>query len=207
MLKLPTSGSGLSTSRGFSGAARQISAAQAIVPVKYLERSVGPSTCSRANDERPRLLRRLRAPTTLICTSTTRALPQRADGAIFTPPDALVSDYLKVRARLGITRTVVVQPSTYGKDNTCTLGSQGGARAFGARHRGGRRDRHRRRARPAHQGRHPRHPLFTCCPAARCRGRSWRRWRRASAISAGTFRCATGAAASLPERERLAEAG
>ena len=34
---------------------------------------------------------------------------------------ALVADYLKVRARLGITRTVVVQPSTYGKDNSCTL--------------------------------------------------------------------------------------
>jgi len=39
----------------------------------------------------------------------------------FTPPDALVPDYLKVRARLGITRTVVVQPSTYGTDNRCTL--------------------------------------------------------------------------------------
>ena len=32
-----------------------------------------------------------------------------------------MADYLKVRARLGITRTVVVQPSTYGKDNSCTL--------------------------------------------------------------------------------------
>src|ERR1700710_1820968 len=44
-----------------------------------------------------------------------------APTAPFTPPDALVADYLKVRARLGITRTVVVQPSTYGKDNSCTL--------------------------------------------------------------------------------------
>ena len=35
--------------------------------------------------------------------------------------DALVADYLKVRARLSITRTVVVQPSTYGTDNSCTL--------------------------------------------------------------------------------------
>ena len=32
-----------------------------------------------------------------------------------------MADYLKVRERLGITRTVVVQPSTYGKDNSCTL--------------------------------------------------------------------------------------
>ena len=44
-----------------------------------------------------------------------------APTAPFTPPDATVADYLKVRARLGITRTVVVQPSTYGKDNRCTL--------------------------------------------------------------------------------------
>src|SRR6186997_15095 len=44
-----------------------------------------------------------------------------APTAPFTPPDALVADYLKVRARLGIARTVVVQPSTYGTDNRCTL--------------------------------------------------------------------------------------
>ena len=44
-----------------------------------------------------------------------------APSATFTPPDAPVADYLKVRARLGITRTVVVQPSTYGTDNRCTL--------------------------------------------------------------------------------------
>jgi D-galactarolactone isomerase len=44
-----------------------------------------------------------------------------AGTAAFTPPDALVANYLKVRARLGIERTVVVQPSTYGTDNRCTL--------------------------------------------------------------------------------------
>ena len=44
-----------------------------------------------------------------------------AGTAAFTPPDALVPAYLKVRARLGIERTVVVQPSTYGIDNRCTL--------------------------------------------------------------------------------------
>ena len=44
-----------------------------------------------------------------------------APTAAFTPPDASVADYLRVRARLGITRTVVVQPSTYGTDNSCTL--------------------------------------------------------------------------------------
>ena len=36
-------------------------------------------------------------------------------------PDALVPDYLAVRKRLGIERTVVVQPSAYGADNRCTM--------------------------------------------------------------------------------------
>ena len=56
-----------------------------------------------------------------------------APTATFTPPDALVADYLKVRARLGIARTVVVQPSTYGTDNRCTLAAMA---ALGASARG-----------------------------------------------------------------------
>src|SRR6476469_2874763 len=44
-----------------------------------------------------------------------------APTAPFTPPDALVADYLKVRARLGLARDVVVQPSTYGKANSRPL--------------------------------------------------------------------------------------
>lgn len=44
-----------------------------------------------------------------------------ARGSLVPPPDAPVSEYLKVRARLGIARTVVVQPTTYGTDNRCTL--------------------------------------------------------------------------------------
>jgi hypothetical protein len=38
----------------------------------------------------------------------------KAPTARIDAPDAPVSDYLKVRERLGIERTVVVQPSTYG---------------------------------------------------------------------------------------------
>src|SRR5665213_248545 len=45
----------------------------------------------------------------------------KAPTAKILAPDASVSDYLKMRARLGIERTVVVQPSAYGKDNRCTL--------------------------------------------------------------------------------------
>jgi hypothetical protein len=37
------------------------------------------------------------------------------------PHDAPTSEYLKVRKNLGIAHTVVVQPSAYGKDNSCTL--------------------------------------------------------------------------------------
>ena len=45
----------------------------------------------------------------------------KAPTARILAPDALVSDYRKVAARLGIERTVVVQPSAYGTDNRCTL--------------------------------------------------------------------------------------
>jgi len=45
----------------------------------------------------------------------------KAPTAKIVPPEASVTDYLTMRARLGIERSVVVQPSTYGKDNRCTL--------------------------------------------------------------------------------------
>jgi len=40
-------------------------------------------------------------------------------GRIYTPPDASIENYLAVRKRLGLERTVVVQPSLYGVDNSC----------------------------------------------------------------------------------------
>jgi D-galactarolactone isomerase len=45
----------------------------------------------------------------------------KAPTALMYPPPAPVSDYMKVRKRLGIERTVVVAPTSYGKDNRCTL--------------------------------------------------------------------------------------
>ncbi len=42
-------------------------------------------------------------------------------GRSYTPPEALVEQYLALAARLGIERMVVVQPSIYGTDNACTL--------------------------------------------------------------------------------------
>ncbi len=45
----------------------------------------------------------------------------KAATAKIDPPDASLADYLKARTRLGIDRTVVVQPSVYGKDNSCLL--------------------------------------------------------------------------------------
>lgn len=42
-------------------------------------------------------------------------------GATLTPPDATVSDYRALQARLGLQRTVVVTPSTYGTDNASLL--------------------------------------------------------------------------------------
>ncbi|MFG1270741.1 amidohydrolase family protein [Xanthobacter versatilis] len=42
-------------------------------------------------------------------------------GRIYNPPAALIPDYLRVARALGLERMVVVQPSTFGTDNTCTL--------------------------------------------------------------------------------------
>jgi predicted TIM-barrel fold metal-dependent hydrolase len=39
----------------------------------------------------------------------------------YTPPPALENQYLKMLGRLGIERMVIVQPSVYGFDNSCTL--------------------------------------------------------------------------------------
>lgn len=44
-----------------------------------------------------------------------------APNASLIPPDASLADYAKLRDRLGFQRSVVVQPSTYGTDNSCLL--------------------------------------------------------------------------------------
>jgi predicted TIM-barrel fold metal-dependent hydrolase len=49
--------------------------------------------------------------------------------AALRPEDALVEDYRVLQRRIGTTRHVIVQPSTYGTDNRCTLDALA---AFGA---------------------------------------------------------------------------
>lgn len=44
-----------------------------------------------------------------------------APEAALTPPDASVDQYLLLQTRIGTTRTVIVNPSTYGTNNTCML--------------------------------------------------------------------------------------
>ena len=44
-----------------------------------------------------------------------------APSAALKPGDATVADYRKLQRRIGTTRHVVVQPSTYGTDNSCLL--------------------------------------------------------------------------------------
>jgi D-galactarolactone isomerase len=44
-----------------------------------------------------------------------------APASILRPPDATVDAYRQVQTRLGLQRVVVVQPSTYGFDNSCTV--------------------------------------------------------------------------------------
>lgn len=50
------------------------------------------------------------------------AYPPSAKAWLF-PPDCSVDDYRKVQARIGLQRTIIVQPVTYGFDNRCTLDS------------------------------------------------------------------------------------
>jgi len=56
-----------------------------------------------------------------------------APQAVLRPADATVADYRLLQQRLGTTRNVVVQPSTYGTDNRCMLDA---LRQFGANARG-----------------------------------------------------------------------
>jgi D-galactarolactone isomerase len=44
-----------------------------------------------------------------------------APTSAFKPPHAPAADYLAMRTRIGVARTVVVQPTGYGFDNSCTL--------------------------------------------------------------------------------------
>jgi len=45
----------------------------------------------------------------------------RASDAPYRPAEATASDYAAFRARIGLDRSVVIQPSVYGFDNACTL--------------------------------------------------------------------------------------
>jgi len=56
-----------------------------------------------------------------------------APTALITPPDAWIDDYRALRQRLGLSRVVVVQPTTYGFDNACQLAAM---EAFGEDARG-----------------------------------------------------------------------
>ena len=51
----------------------------------------------------------------------------------FTPPEALLEDYLALMARLGLARAVILQPSVFGTDNAC---SEHALARLGARARG-----------------------------------------------------------------------
>ncbi len=53
--------------------------------------------------------------------------------ATFKPPHASAASYQAVQRKLGLSRVLVVQPSGYGHDNTCTLN---GMKALGAEARG-----------------------------------------------------------------------
>jgi len=59
-----------------------------------------------------------------------------ADDRIYTPPDALLPDYLKLLETLGVERAVLVQPSVYGTDNSVMLSAMREMTAAGMQCRG-----------------------------------------------------------------------
>lgn len=59
-----------------------------------------------------------------------------ADERIYTPPDALPADYLNLLNILGVERSVLVQPSVYGTDNTVMLAAMKEINATGIPCRG-----------------------------------------------------------------------
>ena len=59
-----------------------------------------------------------------------------ADERIYTPPDALVPDYVRLLKAIGCGRAVLVQPSVYGTDNTVLLAALKEIRASGIDCRG-----------------------------------------------------------------------
>ena len=79
--------------------------------------------------------------------------------ATLRPADALVEDYRALQKRIGTTRNVIVQPSTYGIDNRCTLDALAAigptARAVAVVND----TRHGRRAQAHARARRARHPL------------------------------------------------
>lgn len=56
-----------------------------------------------------------------------------APSALMTPPDAWVDEYRLLQKRLNLERVVVVQPTTYGTDNSCQLEAM---KSFGGNARG-----------------------------------------------------------------------
>ena len=82
-----------------------------------------------------------------------------APNAKLRPPDATVDAYRLLQKRIGTTRNVVVTPSTYGTDNSCTLDAMA---KLGATARGVAvvdTSVSRRRAQAAERSRRSRHPL------------------------------------------------
>jgi predicted TIM-barrel fold metal-dependent hydrolase len=59
-----------------------------------------------------------------------------SENRIYTPPDALPADYLKLLKILGAERAVLIQPSVYGTDNTAMLGAMKEITAAGVACRG-----------------------------------------------------------------------
>ena len=123
-----------------------------------------------------------RAPATAMCTSSAPAASFRSPTRGYTPPPASADELSALLQALHLSRVVIVQPSVYGSDNSCTLD---GMRRLGRprpRRRGDRRATSDAELDDDAPGRHPRRAGSISKPPARAtpiwRGVTWpTRWR------------------------------
>ena len=129
------------------------------------------------------------------------AYPASSKAWLF-PPDFSVDDYRKMQARLGLQRTIIVQPVTYGFDNSCTLDSVALVRRQRPRGRDSA-DQHYATTSSISSGNAARGVCVTTrCEAASPNGRMCRSWPSAFAAPAGIFKFSS-TASEFPDHEEL----
>ena len=128
-----------------------------------------------------------------------------APTALLPPPDGRLEDYRRVQERLGLERAVIVQPTTYGEDNRCTLEAMaalgGSARGVAVVGTGAGDEVYEDLTARGIRG-----IRFHMLPGGRCHGRTWTFSPAAPRITAGISSCSS-TAGSCRNSKPKSEAG